>query len=397
MMKFRGLKLAAAPVLAALVAAPLLTTACGDDAGGLTGDCAAEISGKVDAFSASVDAMVKASADMKAELYVACANIANDLDAEGAPAADKKDPTDDELKAACDIAAKAIGEAKGSATLELEIIPPRCTVNAEAQVSCEGECYASAECDPGKVEARCEADLSVSCSGSCEGEVLACEGSASVAAKCEGSCQAECTGKCGGVCKGECTGTWKGAEGESECDGDCKGECKGECTGTCSGTCELAANSTFKCEGGTVRCKGECSAEGTAPKCEGTLEPPSCKADAECQASCEGQAKFEATCTEPSVNVNFEGNAELSATLEANYGAVVKVAQKLKLIGEAAGGVASAGGEVLGSVKGSASCAAKYAADFTAKVSAAAKASASVSVSVKASADVNTSAQGSAG
>jgi hypothetical protein len=393
MTKFRGFKLFAGPVIAAALTAPMVG-GCSDDGGGLAGGCEADIRATAEAFSASVDALVAASGEMKASLYVACANIATDLGAADAPDPAATDVGDEDLTAACDLAATAIGEAKASVTgsVQLIYVAPKCEVNASAQLSCEADCTVDAECDPGTIEARCtEGELSGTCSGECTGTV-SCEGSASVAAECEGTCAAECTGTCEGTCNGTCEGTCSAENTDGECAGTCEGTCTGscsaKCTGTCSGSCELAADAEVECSG-SASCKGECSVEMTAPKCEAELEPPSCEMDADCQAGCKGNAQFEATCTKPSVSVVAQGNAELTATLEANMPAVFQVAAQAELMVEAAADVAGRTGDVIAAVGGSLKCAASYGADFTAKLQGAVEAQASVNVSVSASASVS--------
>jgi hypothetical protein len=389
----RGLRALSGPVLLGILSASTFT-ACGDGSENAL-ECESKISAKADAFSTSVDALVTASADMKASLYVACARIASDLGEDADPAA--TNVTDEQLTDTCDLAVTAIAAAKASVSggIELIYVPPRCEVAASAQLSCEASCDVDAMCQPGSIEARCTAaELSGKCEGTCTGEVR-CEGSASVAAECEGRCDAECTGTCEGTCKGECDGTCSamGTSGECEgtCDGTCTGSCSATCTGTCKGTCTLEANAMVECEA-QATCKGGCSVEYEAPKCEAELMEPSCKMNAECEAGCKGQAQFKATCTEPEVSVVAMGNAELTATLEANLPAIFEVKARAELVANAAVDVASSAVKVAGEVAGSVQCVASYGADFAAKMQASAEASVSVSVSVSASASVSSEA-----
>jgi hypothetical protein len=390
MSRTRGLRALSGPVLLGILSASTFT-ACGDGSGNAL-ECEANISAKADAFSTSVDALVTASADMKASLYVACARIAADLGEDADPTA--TNVTDEELTDTCDLAVTAIASAKASVSgsIELIYVPPRCEVAASAQLSCEASCDVDAMCQPGTIEARCTpGELSGRCEGTCTGEIR-CEGTASVAAACEGKCAAECTGTCEGTCKGECDGTCSAMGTSGECEGTCSGECKGSCsatcTGTCNGSCTLEANAMVECDA-QATCKGECSVEFEAPKCEAELEPPSCDIDADCEAGCKGQAQFKATCTEPEVSVVAMGNAELTATLEANLPVVFEVGARAQLVAEAAGSVATSAVDVAGEVAGSVQCVASYGADFAAKMQASAEASVSVSVSVMASASVS--------
>jgi hypothetical protein len=377
----------AAPLLVALMAS-VAAPGCGEDGPG--GNCEANISAKVEALDASITALVDVSGDMKASLYAACSKIAN-------MPGDKMNPTDAEVTSACDAAATIVGSVRASATGGITIVPARCSVNASAQLSCEGSCNVEAECKGGDIKARCSpGELSVACEGSCMGEAR-CEGEANAAVNCEGTCGGTCEGTCEGTCNGECEGTCSamGADGKcaGTCTGECKGSCSAKCTGECKGSCTLAANATVMCDA-QLRCKGECTGTATAPECEAELTPPTCQADADCQAACEGQASFKAECTPPSVSITGAADIEAQARVVANLPAILEVAAKAQLAIESAGEVATSAGRVVGAVAGSVSCAAEYAADLKAQAEAAVSASASVNVSVMASASVSGEASG---
>ncbi|NUP06460.1 MAG: hypothetical protein HOW73_10415 [Polyangiaceae bacterium] len=195
-----------------------------------------------------------------------------------------------------------------SAELTISYQPAQCTFSAEVQASCEGHCDVEGGCTPGSVEVRCtEGELSVKCEGelSCHGK---CEGSANVAVTCDGTCQGECEGTCQGNQNG--------------------GQCEGTCQGKCRGSCDVSGSAGVTCEG---ECVGEaaCSGTATAPKCTGTLDPPECNLDADCEASCEASASAKAECTPPAVSI------EGSETLSAKIAVLKKYLPEIIVIGEA--------------------------------------------------------------
>lgn len=191
-----------------------------------------------------------------------------------------------------------------SANITVAYQPAQCSMSLNVQAGCEANCDVSGSCDPGTVEARCTGgEVSVKCEGTCSGS---CEGSANVAVTCEGTCSGECAG--------ECEGTQNG------------GQCEGVCRGECRGSCELEAGAQVECEG---ECQGSCEGTATAPKCTGTLEPPSCDIDADCQASCEASASAKAECTPPAVTI--EGGAEFKLQIAA----LKKYLPEIITIGEA--------------------------------------------------------------
>jgi len=191
-------------VFALFGATGLLAAACGNKVGGDGGGSCAEISGRVSALQASAKALTDVSASVRTDVVAACAQIA------GMPAPTGV-PSDADLKTNCDAAKLVVdGAIKGS--VQLVVVPPVCTVDAQAQLACEGSCTAKAdvECDPGSVDVRCDpGELSVECSGTCNVDA-SCEGTAP-------NVQIDCTGECTGTCSGTCSGT-------------CTGTCSGECT-----------------------------------------------------------------------------------------------------------------------------------------------------------------------
>jgi hypothetical protein len=364
------------PLMFAGLAAPGLLSGCGD----AFGECDPNLAVKFKALNAAVNGLVTVSGEIKAGLAVACASIATDLGATDVPdVGDGSGVSDDDLKAACASASASLdAEVQAGVTIALSIEGGSCEVNAEAQFSCEASCDVSGGCEPGSIDIRCEpGQLSGECTAECSGSCTVETGSVT------------CEGKCGGTCEGECSGMCEGGSGMNQCNGNCSGSCTGEC----SGTCEVVAPSA-SCSGS---CKGECSVSFTAPSCEGTIEPPSCDLDVDCQAGCDGQAKFEAKCTPPKVTVNISGgaSANLKTTLEANFPAIIELGEtKAKLVVNAAGDVASAFGSAAAAIVTAPACALEFGADFGASIAGSVEASASVSVSVSASASVSGSAGG---
>jgi hypothetical protein len=369
----------AAPILMIGLGAPaLFASGCDDDA--LGGNCAADIAVKFEQLSAAVEGLVKVSGQIKGSVAVACANIANDLGAADVPdVGNGSNVSDDDMQAACAAANASLNaELDAGVSISISVAGGKCSVNAEAQFSCEASCSVDGSCDPGTLEARCDpGELSGSCAAECEGSCTVTSGSV----ECEGKCE----GTCSGTCSGGCEGTQNG--------GTCDGICTGSCSGGCEGTCEVVAPGA-SCSGS---CKGGCSVAYTAPSCEAELKPPSCELDADCQAGCDGQAKFEATCTPPEVIVVISGgaSANLQATLEANLPAIFNAFEvQGKLVVDAAGQVATSFGAAAQAIVTVPACALKFGADFAADISGAASASASVSVSVSASAEVGGTASG---
>ena len=366
---------------ATALAITLLAPGCSSS--GSDSNCTLKAS--VDSVSSAADALVRASADMQGKLYVACTKIAGMPDVQASAA------NDDNVQAACDMATAKI-KAEFSAGVSVVYVPGKCEVEAEAQLSCEASCKSDVMCTEPDISVRCEpGKLSVECSGECTG-TLSCEGSASVAVKCEGACNGSCSGTCGGTCNGECEGTCSVKDSDGKCAGTCSGTCKGacsaKCTGTCSGSCTYDANASVKCDA-KARCEGMCSVAGTAPRCDGEITPPKCSGNASCQGSCEGKAKFNAKCTPPTVTVTGFADADFTTTLTDNLPAVFAVAEQAKVVADGAVTLANSTGQFLGQIGADLQCTAAHLATVTSKLEASAKASVSVSVSVMASANVS--------
>ncbi len=377
-MKLKLHRCAALPLLSAALAAPALTR------GGCSVDdltCDSDIVASVEAFQGAVDALVKVSASLRGNIALSCANIAKDLGQANVPdvGADGSAATDDSLKEACNLATAALdAEFAAGVKVSLAIEGGKCSIDAEAQLSCEASCSAEGTCDPGSVEVRCEpGELSGSCSAECTGSCTVTTGSVA------------CAGSCGGTCAGDCSGMCAAKDAQGKCAGKCEGSCMGQCTGTC----EVVPPSA-QCEGS---CKGGCSVAITAPKCEAALEPPSCDIDVDCKGGCDATGKLEATCEAPKVKVFVEGSASanLQSTLEANLPNIFLAAETQgKLVVDAAAYVAETGLDVVTSAVAIPACIASVGADIAAKFEAAATASVSVSVSVSASASVGGKASG---
>ncbi len=361
---------------------------CSDTADSLANNC--EFKAKIDAVGTAAGKLNATAAKMKFELTSACAKIAGDT-----PPAEGTEVEDDDVTAACN-AAKAAISAQVKGNISLTYVPPRCEVNASAQLSCESKCTVDAKCDPGSVEVRCDpGELSVACDGECSGSVE-CSASAGATVDCQGTCDATCTGSCGGTCNGECDGKCDAeimnADGSASCAGKCDGECKGSCSasceGTCSGTCSAAASAMAECKG-EARCKGECKGTATAPKCEGTLTEPSCEVDADCEAGCKGQANLNASCTKPQLIIDGDLDAEFAANLQDNLPVVIQIWSQAKLAADAAVELGDASVNLLADIPKAPTCVAAFTADLRAQLEGSVKAAASINVSVMASASVS--------
>jgi hypothetical protein len=251
--------------------------------------------------SASFAALMQAAADFTGaasaavtDLTAACQQLALDLGA-----AENAVTTTDPAKRAtewCKLATDQLNaQVKGK--IEITVQPPSCTVNVNAQASCEAKCSVEASCmaELGDVKVRCDpGEISGKCDAQCTAK---CEGSANLAVTCEGACR--------GTCEGQCDATAS------------TGRCEGVCKGKCRGTCEVMAGANVQCEGD---CTGGCSAELRAPKCKGELKPPSasCMGDASCSGSCQASASARAECKEPSMEITSSLDPKIIASLKLN-------------------------------------------------------------------------------
>jgi hypothetical protein len=325
----------------------------------------ASISGlaSVDAFFAAVVGFDKAALEVKAGVDAELRALAVSLELEaGASAAD--------IRAA--LAAKFEGAIEGG--LKVKYAPPRCTVDAKVAIDASAKC--DAEIDPGMVSVECKGTCTVDASAS-----ASCDASAKV--MCKGTApELKCSGTCSGTCKLEgdlqCNGTCNGG-----CDGDCTvrgadGQCAGECVGQCTGSCELKAGAACEgecqgsceyeapdggCEAGAeVRCQAAADASASCDgSCDGEVVPP--KARAECEASVEAEAKLQAQCTPPSLEIlwqwkeGFDGEveqAQFKAWVEGfrlRYAGLLAASARAKLVLEAGAGLGDAAVGLVSSVQ----------------------------------------------
>lgn len=400
---------------------------CDEFKGGASSVASLSIDANTKAFVQASADLVSTTSAMQNAVLAACTGIDHDLGVADTWTA--KGSTNDQITEACNQASTKItgilqAQQQVQATCALAVTGGGCTVDVNAEASCDAQCTGGASCTPPDITVACEpGQLSGQCSGTCNASAT-CEGSATVAAKCQGSCEADCEGSCTpptsgkvhcegtcmGNCFGTCNGTATGAGGMANCAGTCSGQCdaqctytpgkpghcEGSCTGTCTGNCKLDASSNINC-GANVNCKGGCSVMYTAPKCEGSVTPPMCMADVNCKGSCQAHAEATASCTPPTAKLECSASATsdvqaLVATVEKNLPALVQaVSTQGPIAVKAAGHVAStavAVGQTLTSLSGKAlACAG-------AAVQASASASVSINVSVMASASVSGSCGG---
>ena len=356
------------------IAGTLLT---GCDQVDATGTCGAELGAKVNALQDAADALAMNGDEVATNVLAACEAIITDLDGD-VPARNMEEDEADHIRAVCTVASEAItAQVEAGVTITLVAQPPRCTIDASAQLECEASCDVSGMCDPGSVETRCEpGELSVRCEGMCAAMAY-CEADASATVTCDGVCQ--------GACEGQCMGSTNAA---GECDGTCMGECRG--------TCQVTADGGVDC-GAMARCRGECTGTATAPQCRTELMAPECDIEADCQAGCESQAEFNAECEPGQLALDIQGNghAMLATTLENNLPILLAVRDGVAAYFDSAEAVASAGARVADEVADTAACAAVATTQLAGSLAAAATATANVSVSVEMSVSVSASASAS--
>jgi hypothetical protein len=403
---------------------------CDEFSGGASSVANLSVDVNTKAFlTASLD-LVGVSGAVETDVFNACSGIATDLGVADTWTA--KAAKDDQVNEACTQASTKIqailaAGAQAQVTCSLGISGGQCTVDASAEATCTASCTGAVNCMPPDVTVNCEpGELSVQCSGmcmagaTCEGTVttpvLNCQGvcDADCSGECDGTAtaHADCQGSCSGTCFGTCNGTATGASGMANCAGTCMGKCDAKCTiaamakvhcsgsckGTCTGNCKIDGGAMVMC-GATVSCKGGCMGTATLPRCEGTLTPPSCMADANCAASCQSHAEVTAVCTKPTATLDCLGTTtgvtdldKLVATLKTNMPLLANAFQTQgPLALKAAGKVKDTGAALVASVG---TLSGKAIACATTAASASAKASLSVSVSVMASANVSGSCGG---
>ncbi len=229
---------------------------------------------------------------LDAELGIACAQIAHDLNNKG----DWRSGND-----ACAAAIKAVQEARAKlgskATAQLVVRQPVCLVDPSLVTKCASICDSSVPA--GKVRAECEQNAG-RCDGNCDGS---CEPKGSV--KCEGICNGVCEGTIKGTCGGRCVGTCDGKRVNGGCLGVCAGTCdkgaiSGECKGQCTGSCKLAKAGI--CQG---VCTGTCTVELSDSKCAGDFKPPEVSTD--CRARCDLAVINKTECSTPQVGFVVTG------------------------------------------------------------------------------------------
>jgi hypothetical protein len=335
------------------------------------------IDGDTKAFVTASANLVSVATSTELEVLDACKAIDKDLkctDTWSSLAPDAGAP-DAETQAACQAAAdkiKAILTADGGAGCQLVISGGHCTVDVDAQASCESTCTGMTSCTPGDITTECTpAEVTGECDGDCKANAT-CEGTVQTEAQCEGACQGECEGMCDSTA---CHGT----------------HCAGMCQGKCSGDCKLAADAQASC-GANVNCRGGCTVAYKAPKCETTVTPPACKSSETCKASCTSNVEATSKCTPPGVSLDCgaDVSADVQAvidTVKANLPRIVLFVQsQSKIVLDAANQVVATGKIVANDVttlggKEIACAGAAVKADATASVSLQASFSASGSVS----------------
>ena len=236
-----------------------------------------DVDTEVKTFVSATSELKAVVSRIKVDVKSACVDICNRLgvaDTWSAHGDDDASISNDEGTGACDKASAEIDtimrESKARAKFALTVTSPKCSVDVDAQASCEASCKVDASCKPGEIDVvtRCDpAQLSVQCGGTCNFNAV-CQGTASVAVQCHGECNSVCRGQCTGTCVGE-TGVM------TENDADCRGKCKGTCKGSCEGDCRITEQAGIAC-GASASCKGGCTghvhraqvrnrAESTAP------------------------------------------------------------------------------------------------------------------------------------
>jgi hypothetical protein len=253
--------------------------------------------------------------------------------------------SNEELKASANLGAAITAklQSKYKASLVVNAQPPKCAVDAKIAASLTARCQAEAECTvtPGQASFNCmgTCTVDVNASGGCEANAnLRCTASGPAVTcmgECSGTCTvnlttaASCSGNCVGTCSAACSND---SDPSGNCNGQCAGMCTGRCelsgsaaascTGTCDGSCEYTPP-TARCEGG-AKAKCELNAQASATctgSCEGEFTPPkaSCDASASCEATGRAEARFQVTCTPPSVEVKMVAQAGGAAQVEVDF------------------------------------------------------------------------------
>lgn len=323
--------------------------ACPELAGGALSasfDANARADTTIRAFVQAAGDLARVAARAEAEVGLACERMGMDLGLSAEQMA--APPNESRVAAACNAVLSrmdAILAQGAQGSIEAQVTPPHCSVDANVEAACEAQCRV--EIDPGYVRANCEP-------GALYG-------------RCEGTCGGSCSGTCNGTCDGQCEGSSEG------------GACDGRCNGTCQGSCQ-------------GDCKGSCSVELQEPKCAVALKPPS--ADPRCEGSCRADADLQASCTPAQVRVNAAATLgelpALVATLQQNLPALItaqvqygaRIADDIQILVQTGSELPSAFGRL----------SARAGSCIAAAANATLRAQASIRISIRASASISAKA-----
>ena len=310
---------------------------------------------------ADISGIASASID---DITTACRGMAQDLDVAQADqdTAEANTDANAKMKAWCGLAVTAIGTARASASITINVAPPVCEASVSAKLDCQAKCSGGVKCDIKANPPTCTGGkLTVSCKGDCTasaGASVSCTGTCS--GSCSGSCTAqggvECNGKCDGTCSASgAGGTGTGIQADGTCNGTCKGTCavtapSATCTGSCSGSCSATCKGSATA---SVKCDGTCAGDYEPISCSGGTLSGGCQADAKCDANCDGSVQAKASCTPPSVDIAITGNvdanigAKLLATLKANLPIIYSIQARFTALGSATGSLTANIGAVV--------------------------------------------------
>ena len=280
---------------------------------------------KLEAFIAAAGAFNQAATEIQGTLLGACRKMGRSLEMTDAELAGQGPEA---TRTVCRNVSNRIAaelqalRSQAGITVTIRSKPPRCSVDVDAAAKCSAEC--DVRVDPGKLDVECTGgELRGGCSAECSGSC-----SLDVEARCEGTCE--------GVCEGQCSAT----AADGSCAGQCSGTCRGQCVAKVSGGC-------------TGECRGGCSVAFTAPKCTGTVRPPSASAD--CNASCDARLKAEVDCEPGQFDVAVAGNlgpdfqtraARLTTALKAGMGQILTIRARVERLRESGQAVVRLAGDL---------------------------------------------------
>ena len=112
------------------------------------------------------------------------------------------------------------------------------SASVECVGSCEADCRAECEVDPG------EFNCLLACQGDCSG---GCEGRCSAEAN-----RAECKASCEATCSGECDARCKVQPPDVDCDAKCQAACTGSCDARANIDCQIEYKALATAEGTKV-------------------------------------------------------------------------------------------------------------------------------------------------